>query len=254
MKSEKMAGRNRPDKSLRLMNEFQALVSVVIPVLNGQDYIVQCIDSVLEQSYPNYEIIVIDDGSTDDTARLVKQFQQEINYVYQPNQGTACARNRGIELAKGKYIAFLDHDDLWLPDKLSYQVQSMDNDPRAELVFTLVVQFIDGFLSEDERKRITVNEDPMPGKIPSTALARRELFESVGLFKPGEYLEWADWYIRAGDSGAKMTTIQKVLTRRRVHRKNKGRTRPASRKEYARLAKAALDRRRHKYPSGTSRD
>lgn len=97
-------------------------VSVIVPVYNCDRYIAQAIESVLNQTYTDYEIIVIDDGSTDNTREVLESYRGHINYLYQENQGVAMARNRGIEIAKGQFVAFLDHDDFFLPNKLALQV------------------------------------------------------------------------------------------------------------------------------------
>jgi len=111
-------------------------VSVVIPAYNVGTYLVEAIKSVLAQTYKDYEVIVINDGSTDETVRLLKPYANRINYIYQANKGPARARNIGIKASKGKYIAFLDADDIWLPEKLALQVQLMENYPEIDLVFS----------------------------------------------------------------------------------------------------------------------
>ena len=106
------------------------LVSVIIPVYNSSKYIQKAIDSVLAQTYSNYEIIVVDDGSTDNTKAKLEQYKDKIRYVYQENQGSAAARNTGIKLAQGELIAFLDADDLWsMSQKLEKQVACFVSDP-----------------------------------------------------------------------------------------------------------------------------
>ncbi|WP_375341514.1 glycosyltransferase family 2 protein [Planktothricoides raciborskii] len=97
-------------------------VSVIIPAYNGSRYIQQAIESVFTQTYPNWELIIVDDGSTDNTQQVVQQYGQKLRYFYQENQGVAAARNRGILEAQGELIAFLDQDDWFLPDKLTQQV------------------------------------------------------------------------------------------------------------------------------------
>ena len=104
------------------------LVSVVIPVYNGAKYIQMAIDSILKQTYNNYEIIVIDDGSTDDTRQQLQHYRGKIRYVFQENQGSAAARNIGIDLAKGDLVAFLDADDFWtMPNKLEKQINMFES-------------------------------------------------------------------------------------------------------------------------------
>lgn len=112
-------------------------VSVIIPAYNGDRYIAEAIDSVIGQTYSNYEIIVVDDGSTDNTSHVVRQYGDReaypagnrVRYLSQTNQGVAASRNLGLAAAKGEYIAFLDQDDVFLPHKLASQVALLDKDP-----------------------------------------------------------------------------------------------------------------------------
>lgn len=101
-------------------------VSVVIPAYNGERYIIAAVESVLQQTYQHFEMIVVDDGSTDGTAAVLSPYCDRIRYVQQSNQGVASARNRGLQLAQGELIAFLDQDDIWLPDKLLLQVACLE--------------------------------------------------------------------------------------------------------------------------------
>lgn len=103
-----------------------AQVSVIIPAYNGERLIAEAIESVLRQTYQDYEIIVVDDGSSDDTAKVVRQYGEAVNYLRQRNQGVAASRNLGLAAALGEYIAFLDQDDLFLPHKLATQAALMD--------------------------------------------------------------------------------------------------------------------------------
>jgi glycosyltransferase involved in cell wall biosynthesis len=109
-------------------------VSVVIPAYNGDRYLAEAIDSVLAQTYQDYEVIVVDDGSTDHTAQVVKQYGKAVRYLRQTNQGVAASRNLGLAAALGEYIAFLDQDDLFLPHKLSSQVALLDQKPDLGMV------------------------------------------------------------------------------------------------------------------------
>lgn len=100
-------------------------VSVIIPFYNGVEWLFESVDSVLKQTYDNIEIIVINDGSKEDVGKFLDKYGSKIIYHYQENQGVAVARNNGISIATGDYIAFLDSDDIWLPDKLELQIQFM---------------------------------------------------------------------------------------------------------------------------------
>ena len=103
----------------------QPLVSVVIPFYSGTEWLFEAIESVLAQTYKNIEIIVINDGSSEDFSEVLKKYRNKIRYVYQENRGAAAARNVGINLSQGEYIAFLDADDLWMPNKLEEQIYLM---------------------------------------------------------------------------------------------------------------------------------
>ena len=102
------------------------LVSVVIPAYNSERYIAEAVNSALSQDYPNIEVLVIDDGSTDRTVEVVQQFAHKVKLLQQENQGSASARNLGISEARGKYIAFLDADDVWIPQKVQIQIVAME--------------------------------------------------------------------------------------------------------------------------------
>jgi len=112
------------------------LVSVTVPTYNRWPLVAESIDSVLAQDYPNFEIIVVDDGSTDGTGEhIAATYGDRIEYIWQENQGAAAARNQGIRAARGEYIAFLDSDDTWLPGKLSSQVDALQAHPEAGFVY-----------------------------------------------------------------------------------------------------------------------
>ena len=106
-------------------------ISVVIPAYNHGRFLREAIDSVLAQTYAPLEIIVVDDGSTDDTEQIVRSYGDRVRYIRQQNAGVGAARNNGIANARGEYVAFLDSDDLWLPEKLAVQVEYMRRHPEC---------------------------------------------------------------------------------------------------------------------------
>jgi glycosyltransferase involved in cell wall biosynthesis len=112
------------------------LVSVIIPIYNRADVLGETIESVFAQTYPNIELICVDDGSKDDTQSVLARYADRLINVRQSNQGLAAARNNGFARAKGKYIAWLDHDDVWLPEKLSLQISFMEANPDVVLTAT----------------------------------------------------------------------------------------------------------------------
>jgi glycosyltransferase involved in cell wall biosynthesis len=107
------------------------IVSIVIPTYNRAWTLSQAIDSVLNQAYCNRELIVVDDGSTDHTKALLATYGEKIKIILQENRGVSAARNRGIEMASGEYIALLDSDDIWLPEKIESQIQFFKENPHA---------------------------------------------------------------------------------------------------------------------------
>lgn len=109
-------------------------VSVIVPTFNCARFIGAALESVLAQSYRDYEVIVVDDGSTDDTGAVLDAWKGRISYLLQTNQGPAAARNRAVALSNGEFIAYLDADDLWLPGKLAQQVAFLDEHPECGLV------------------------------------------------------------------------------------------------------------------------
>lgn len=118
-------------------------VSVIIPAYNAEQFIAETINSALSQTSPAYEIIVIDDGSTDNTAKIVSKFKAPVNLIQQPNKGVSAARNTGIRNATGDFIAFLDADDLWTPNKLEKQLEFFTAQPEVSTVITDELYFVD---------------------------------------------------------------------------------------------------------------
>jgi len=167
------------------------LVSVIIPTYNYAAFIEQAIKSVLDQTFQNFEILVVDDGSTDNTREVIKKFPAR--YIYQTNRGAAAARNYGIREARGELIAFLDADDLWLPDKLEKQLQMFERDPGIGLVYSLFYFFesesgaIIGYKPIRECARGFVLTQMFGSCIigSPTPLIRRDVFEKVGLYQEG---------------------------------------------------------------------
>lgn len=115
---------------------MNSLVSVIIPAYNCGKYLKEAVDSVLNQTYKNVEIIIIDDGSTDDTQKVAEEFSKKVIYHRQPHRGAASARNEGIKRASGDFIAFLDADDVWLKEKVARQVMYFEKNPEVGLVYT----------------------------------------------------------------------------------------------------------------------
>ena len=163
-------------------------ISVVIPTQNRRELISRAIDSVRAQTRPAGEIIVVDDGSTDDTARFVAETYPDVRVLRQENRGVSAARNAGIRAAEGELIAFLDSDDEWLPRKLERQIQAMETSPGALFCHTNEIWVRNGRRVNPMKKhekfggRIFEKALPLCVISPSSVLVDRLLFDEVGLF------------------------------------------------------------------------
>ena len=212
------------------------LVSVVIPVFNGERFLREAVQSVLDQQYAPLEIIIVDDGSTDGTATVARSLPATVRYLHQPNQGPAAARNRGIEQAQGGLIAFADADDLWPPAKLELQLPFLINDPAVEIVMGRVQLLSETGLTESA---FSVNL--------GCAVIRKSVFDRVGLFdETMRYSEDVDWFMRARESGAAIMTIDAVTLFYRQHEQNMTRGKSTSELNVLKALKRSLDRRRER--------
>ena len=150
-------------------------ISVIIPVFNGEEFLERAIQSVLDQDLQPDELIVVDDGSTDQTASIARRYPK-IKYIYQANQGPPAARNHGLEKAKGELIAFLDADDQWLPQKLSQQVAFLQSNPAIGYVLChMHCKLAPGASWPSWLNQAHYQSDP-PAYIPSALLVRRTVF------------------------------------------------------------------------------
>jgi len=162
-------------------------VSVIIPTYNRRDFVREAIASVLAQTYRDFELLVVDDGSNDNTSAAVQEFDG-VRYVFQANRGVSAARNRGVALSDGEFLAFLDSDDLWQPRKLAYQVAFFAAHADARICQTEEIWLRNGVRVNPHNKHRKVGGDIFARSLelclvsPSAVMLRRELFERVGGF------------------------------------------------------------------------
>jgi len=161
-------------------------VSVIIPTYNCGQYICEAIDSVLAQTYKDIEIIIVDDGSSDNTKNVVLMYKDKIKYIYQNNKGEAGARNRGIKEAQGEFIAFIDADDIWLENKLEKQMEIISN-MSADLVHCRMYVMENNKIVEGKIKptkpAITFYDLLLGGKsLLMTIVVKKACFDKIGLF------------------------------------------------------------------------
>ncbi len=224
---------------------MDSLVSVVIPAHNSGLYITPALDSILAQKHRPLEILVVDDGSTDATVETVRGYAPEVRVIEQAQRGHPAARNVGIGAASGEFLGFLDHDDLWSPDKLLLQLASFERNPELDLVFGHIQNFFTPEMPMEERALLAVPLRPLPGLLQGAMLARRRSFDRVGLFSEERSIgDFLDWYGRATLAGLNIEMLPETVVYRRIHANNFQRSQKHQHREYLRAVKDLLDRRR----------
>jgi glycosyltransferase involved in cell wall biosynthesis len=200
--------------------EFESnapLVSVIMPIYNGERYLAASLASAEAQTYPHFEIVVINDGSTDACGEIAQTFPH-VRYWEQENQGIAAARNRAVSLARGELLAFLDDDDLWAPNKLELQVNYLKTHPEVSLVICNErLFFSDGFTSPIWLNHRLMQSDH-PGLVPGTWLLKKDIFLAVGELNPRFRIsDDVDWFLRFRDAGFQYGIVKETLLFKRLH-------------------------------------
>jgi glycosyltransferase involved in cell wall biosynthesis len=208
--------------------DLHAVISCIVPVFNGECYLAETLDSILQQTHSSLEIIVADDGSTDGTAAIVAGYGERVTYLWQPNAGETAARNLGLRAARGHFVAFLDADDLWHPDKLARQVTRFQDRPDLDLCFTRFENFWSPeCTAEAEYYRKRAFSPASSAYSICTVLARRAAFQKFGHFVddgrrgPQNLI----WLFHAAEHGARIEMLPDLLMYRRLHRENLSRKR-----------------------------
>lgn len=190
-----------PSKEFNIVPDNLPLVSIILPAYNCAAFLPHSIGSILAQTYNSYEIIVIDDGSTDNTKEVLEPFSQRIKYIqFEQNRGLPIARNAGIRSAQGKYIAFIDADDLWLPEKLQTDVGYFQQHPEVSMVFSKHINIDDRGceLNGSTKKQLPSGNIfiqlfyEQNFIISSSVVVRKEVFETTGLFDE-QLVNCQDW-------------------------------------------------------------
>ena len=196
-----------------------ARISVVIPIFNGERFVTQCIQSISKQTFTVFEIIVINDCSSDNTLATIDAIPCEYlsRYSLPKKSGAAAARNFGIQKSQGDYIAFLDADDLWHEAKLEKQMTFLRNSA-CDAVFSKIEQFNEPGMN---LPKIVKAKRILPGLCASTMLIKKSKLDLVGMFDQSLIIgEFIDWYLRAQKLKLKMQVCDLVLAFRRVHGQN----------------------------------
>ncbi len=198
------------------------LVSVVIPLFNGERFLAETIESVLAQTHRPVETIVVDDGSTDRSAEIAGSYP--VTYLDQRNSGVAAARNRGLEAARGEYISLLDQDDVWLPRKLELQVRALERNPDAGLCSCRFETFLEPGCEVPEwvpNSAYVEAATSWRNSQVGTLLVRCAVFGEVGGFDAAYSTAGdVDWFLRARDAGVGVVRIEDCLQHKRIHDRN----------------------------------
>jgi glycosyltransferase involved in cell wall biosynthesis len=224
----------------------QQLATVIVPVYNSERYLEDTLKSIFNQDYQPIEVIVVDDGSTDSSAKIAKSFKN-IRYIYQANQGPSAARNTGITISQGEFIAFLDSDDMWMPEKLSLQINYLLNHPDVGFVVAHRRMLIEQGIKRPlwYKEHIFQKDSVCFGA--SAMLAWRNTFKEVGPYNPSyRFGENAEWLTRAKDAGVRYSILPETLLISRVHDKNLTHHLNEMRPNILRALKASIDRQRSK--------
>ncbi|MDC7784291.1 glycosyltransferase family A protein [Rhodoplanes sp. TEM] len=224
-------------------------ISTVVPLYNAAPFVGEALDSILAQTRPIDEIVVVDDGSTDGGADLVARHVPAVRLLRQDNAGPGAAVNRGIAAATGDVLAFLDADDLWLPDRVALGAAALAADPDLDGVFGHITQF----RHADMAAAALADGVPQPGLCRDTLLIRRDAFARFGLFDEGlRTADFIPWFSRAMTLGLRIVTRPEVMARRRLHASNTGilRRHEQQQENLAGLKRALDLRRQRKQPPG----
>ena len=222
----------------------QSTVSVILPLYNGERFIRASSASVLGQTFSDFELLIIDDGSTDNSLAHVPD-DPRIRVFRRRNRGVAATRNFGLERACGEFIAFIDQDDCWHPDKLQLQLQAFAHDPDLGYVLTMMQNRLQG----DTQKPVWLKEEQVEkeqiGLLPSSLLARREVFSVIGDFDQSlTNASDLDWFIRADQAGIKRTILKTVLVVRGIHEANASHAKKLSKRETFMILKRQIEARK----------
>jgi glycosyltransferase involved in cell wall biosynthesis len=194
------------------------LVTVIVPVYNGEKYLRESLESTCAQEFDSYEVIVVDDGSTDSTAEIARSFP--VRYLRQENQGQGAAKNAGLNLARGRFIAFQDHDDVVPPTKLRVQSDYLLEHPETGCVLGR-----NEWIFEDGEPPAWMTRDPIYGDLggiqPGTAMIRVEDLRKVGGFDVTyRWWHYQNLFVRLREQGVRIDVLTDVVLIRRLHGKN----------------------------------
>jgi len=225
-------------------------ISVVIPVYNGARYILEGVQSIRDQDHPDTEIILVDDGSTDESWSVISALD-DARTIQQENQGPGAARNRGVQEATGEFLCFLDQDDLWITGKSALQQAKLQVEPELGYVLAhTMFSLLDGH-ARPNWARDKYFEQDHPGFVVGAMMVRRSTFDVVGPFrthfKAG--VDDVDWFVRSQQCGVKRAMMPETLLNRRLHDENFSQNTAQSSAELLRIIRSKVQAAREGRPS-----
>jgi glycosyltransferase involved in cell wall biosynthesis len=222
-------------------------ISVIVPAYNAERTLAETLASVLGQTLPPDEIIVVDDGSTDCTAEIAAAQSDLVRVVRQPNRGAAAALNLGIAHAGGDLLAFIDADDLWEQDKLGKQAEFLREEPELDGVGGHMSTFLCPSNDPESNKRYRLPDGPEPCLLTGALLLRRHCFARAGLYPETLSVGYSiDWYHRAKAAGLVFGVLPDVVLHRRIHPGSLGHRSQRRDTAMVEMARRAISRRRER--------
>ena len=221
------------------------LVTLIVASLNGERFLRETLESAFAQDMDSYEVVFVDDGSTDGTAAIARSYP--VRYIHQENTGLPSARNAGLAVARGDYLAFLDDDDLLPPEKLRVQSSYLEAHPETGCVLGR-----QEWIFEEGQEPANLQRDPIFGELGGiamgTAMIRRSILAELGGFDPSySYAEDRDLFVRLLEHGVEIEVLPEIVLRRRMHGSNMT-LHPPENHPLLRSLKEKLDRERGAAP------
>ena len=203
------------------MTANKPLVSVIMPLYNSERYVSDALESVFKQDYQPFEVILINDGSTDRTVEIIGKYDN-VRYIYQTNQGAASARNTGVASSSGEIITFLDSDDFWPTNRLTVTIRYLDRHPEVGYVLGRQMMFVESGCAVPPWVKAEWLTAPQDASNTGVLVVRRVTFDRVGLLntdyrRSGEDTEWL---VRASEAGIPMARLPEIVLHKRIHGEN----------------------------------
>lgn len=226
------------------MTEKLPFVSVIMVVKNGEQYVRDALESIYNQDYPEFEVIVVDGRSEDNTISIVNEYNPD-KIIIQNGEGISDAYNTGIQAANAEYLSFLSSDDLWMHDKLKSQIEYMINHQKVMFTNSLIEYFLEPGSGIPIGFRRNLLGRPHPARIMENFVVKKEVFKKVGFFNSDlSTAEDVDWFSRAQHLNIQNYIVEKVLLKKRIHGKNISLDAEKNSKNLIKVLRKAVQRKR----------